>query len=197
MITSANPTETVLPECVDLRQRFGKRFRVAHEQSYHAEHGDHGRVEDTWLLILLCQHGEICPWGGELLAACTKTRGPVANRLLSLPFVAESQDGDDGANVIFPVERFDEVATIMRPRRRRQVSEQERARLAALSARHGFKRGQQTISQSAGAGPESHEAPRQVSDVAQAALATDNVLGPLRQRRDDERQQQRDHVTWT
>jgi hypothetical protein len=38
--------------------------------------------------------------------------------------------------VLFDVADFDQVAEIMQARRRRQVSEQERQRLAELSARH-------------------------------------------------------------
>jgi len=52
------------PNCVNLGQRFGDRFRVEYEESYRVEHGDHGRAADPWLMILLCQHGHICPWGG-------------------------------------------------------------------------------------------------------------------------------------
>jgi len=38
-----------------------------------------------------------------------------------------AQDGDDGANVVFPLEHFQEVAKITKPRRRRRLSERQRA----------------------------------------------------------------------
>ena len=116
-------------QCVNLRERFGDLLKVRYEESYHAERGEDARAEDPWLMALPCQRGEICPWGGSDLAACTKTAGSVAKRLKALPFAQTAQDGDDGANVVFPVEHFEEVAIIMKPRKRRRLSPE--ARLAA------------------------------------------------------------------
>ena len=100
-------------------------------------------------MIILCQNGEICPWGGENLAACTNTSGPVAKRLKALPFATVAQDGTDGANVVFDVEHFDEVAAIMRPRKRK-LSEEHKAKLAAANAPFRFKPGSQTSSEAPG-----------------------------------------------
>jgi hypothetical protein len=45
------------------------------------------------------------------------------------------QDGDDGVNVVFHVDHFDEVAAIMKPRRRRRLTPSQRAkRVERLSA---------------------------------------------------------------
>ena len=93
-------------DCINLERRFGRRYRVTYEESYWAEYGPGARVEDPWLMILLCQHGHICPWGGHLLAACTNKAGSIANRLKALPFTTVAQDGDDGANILFPVDHF-------------------------------------------------------------------------------------------
>jgi hypothetical protein len=123
--------------CVNLKQRFGEQFRVEYEESYHVEHGENGRAEDPWLMILLCTHGHICPWGGTQLAACTKRRGQIVNRLKALQFTTVAQDGDDGANVLFDVEHFDQVAEIMRPRRRRRLSPE--ARRAAAERLRGYQ----------------------------------------------------------
>jgi len=115
-----------MTECINLKERFGDRCRVEYEESYYAEHGEHARTQDPWLMVILCQHGHICPWGGELLAACTNNRGAVAKRLAELPFTAVAQDGDDGVNVTFHVDQFDEVTTIMKPKRRRRLSPEQR-----------------------------------------------------------------------
>ena len=50
-------------ECVNLKARFGGRFKVVYEESYAAERGGHGRAEDPWLMVIPCQHGEIYPYG--------------------------------------------------------------------------------------------------------------------------------------
>ena len=140
-------------QCVNLKRRFGDRYRVDYEEAYFAER-TRRTLEDPWQMLVLCRNGHICPWGGSLLAACTRGRGAVAGRLRSLPFAAVVQDGDDGVNVLFDVKHFDDVAAIMRPRRRRHVSEAERQRLAELSRRYGrFRR--EAISQATNPASES------------------------------------------
>jgi len=144
-------------KCIDLKQRFGDRFKVAYEESYYAEYGPDARTVDPWLMIILCQHGEICPWGDDNLAACTNHAGPIANRLKALPYTQVAQDGDDGANVVFDVKHFDKVAQIMKPRRRRQVTEAERQRLAEMSRLYSPLR-KESISNDANKVPESYNA---------------------------------------
>jgi len=50
-------------------------------------------------------------------------------------------DGDDGVTFVFDVADFDRVAEIVQPRRRRTVSDTERARLAEVGARTRFRHG--------------------------------------------------------
>lgn len=118
--------------CINLRERFGDRYRVAYEEGYVAQYGKDARVDDPWLQIVLCRHGHIYPQGGEILAASTNERGPVAGALVRLKCTTVLQDGSDGVNVAFHVDHFDVVAAILRPRRKRQVSDQDRTRLAAM-----------------------------------------------------------------
>ena len=61
--------------CINLKERFGDRYKVEHEESYHADRGENARTEDPWLQVLLCQHGHIYPHGRDVLAASTNTRG--------------------------------------------------------------------------------------------------------------------------
>lgn len=123
-------------DCINLRERFGDKYRVTYEESYYAEHGDHGRADDPWLLQLECENGTIYPYGGNELVASTRRRGPVANRLAALACVTVWRDASDGIDVRIDVANFDKVAAVMKPRRKRQVSDAERARLAEMSARH-------------------------------------------------------------
>jgi hypothetical protein len=78
------------------------------------------------------------------LAACTNTAGPVAKRLKALPFTTVAQDGADGATVLFDVEHFDEVAEIMKPRRRYRVSGEEARRRAERIAKYRFQPAKKT-----------------------------------------------------
>jgi len=119
-----------MSDCVNLRERFGDRYKIDVDESYYAERPEFRKTEEPWLLVLLCQHGHICPWGGSTLAACTDKAGPIANQLKALTFVTVAQDGDDGVNVVFDVEHFDQVAEIMKPRRRRRLSPEQRQNAA-------------------------------------------------------------------
>ena len=113
-------------ECVNLKERFGDRFRVTYEESYEADHGDGARAEDPWLQIIPCFNGHIYVHGGDELGASTNRRGPITNRLMGLDCTTVVQDADDGVNVIFKVDDFDEVAKVMRPHRHRQWTAEQR-----------------------------------------------------------------------
>ena len=113
--------------CIDLKERFGDRYRVVYEESYGAERGKSGRAHDPWLLTIPCRHGHIYVQGRQYLGASTTHRREIANRLLALPCVRLVQDGDDGINVVFHMDDFDQVAAIMRPKRRRKLSDEQRA----------------------------------------------------------------------
>jgi hypothetical protein len=116
-------------QCVNLRERFGKRYRVRHEESWHAEGR---RVACPELMILLCKYGHVYPWGGRMLAASVDGYPKIAGRLRRLGCVEVAQDGDFGElTVIFDVADFVKVAKVMRPRRRRQMTPEQRAELVA------------------------------------------------------------------
>lgn len=114
--------------CVNLKKMFGKRYRVRYEESYWAEHGENARVEDPWLMVIPCRNGHISPWGGFNLVASTNHLGPVANALKRLPFTTMIREGDDGCDVLFDIQHVDAVLQVMKPRKRRRLSPEERAK---------------------------------------------------------------------
>ena len=128
-------------QCVNLKERFGERYRVEYEESYYAEYGANPRTDDPWLMIIPCRNGHICPWGDDLLAACTNTANKVAAKLKRLPFTTVAQDGDDGANILFPAKHFNAVAKIMRPRRRRRMSAGQREKFVEAGRKFRFGHG--------------------------------------------------------
>ncbi len=131
-------------DCVNLRERFGDTYRVAHEGAYCAEYGPNAHREDPWLTVIPCENGHICPWGRSTLTACTTSAGSVAKRLKVLPFTSVAQDGTDGANVLFDVEHFDAVARIMKPRRRRRLSPEARRAAGERLAKYRFRHAVET-----------------------------------------------------
>jgi len=128
-------------ECVNLKERFGKRFKVRYEESRRADRGDGARLPDPWLMILLCQRGHIFPWGGDRLAASTDSPGATARKLAALPGAILHQDGADGMTVVFDVADFAAVAALMHPRRRRQMTEAQRAAATERLAKYAFRPG--------------------------------------------------------
>ena len=117
-----------MTDCIDLKSRYGDRFRIASEESLTAERGENARDNDPWLRIIPCANGHIYPHGGEMLGASTDRPGRVAAALANLRHVRIVQDGSDGVNVVFPVAEFEAVAAVMKPRRRRRLSPEQIAR---------------------------------------------------------------------
>ena len=134
MIGFAKPFDK--QRCVDLRQQFGRRYRVESEE------GHSGWSEDPWLLIIPCRYGHICVWSRERLAACVDGHRKVANRLRGLGCCTVVQDGDLGElTATFDVHDFAEVAAVMLPKRRpgpRELSAAERVNLVDAGKDHRF-----------------------------------------------------------
>ena len=129
-------------ECINLKEAYGDRYRVEYEASYHAEYGPSARNEDPWLMIITGKNGHIFPWGGDVLAATTSTpkrRGNNANLLVELHCCQTKQDGDDGVTVVFHRENFDDVAEVIKPRRRRRLNPAQREAAIRRLAKYRFR----------------------------------------------------------
>src|SRR5262249_6974448 len=114
--------------CINLAERFGTQYRIVFDKSYDARRRRRETL-DPWFMEIPCRKGTIYPFGGEMLAVQVDGRPLTAKRLLSLPGVRLLQDGDWERTFRFDVAQFSEVAAIVLPRRRRQISDAERQRL--------------------------------------------------------------------
>lgn len=117
-------------ECVNLRERFGEQYHVRYEESYSIG----GAVRcDPWLQIIPCKYGHIFPHGGETLAVSVDGHPNIARKIAALCCCKVHQDGDFGElTALFDVSAFGLVAGIIRPRRRIQLSDEERERRRVL-----------------------------------------------------------------
>ena len=162
----------MLPTPINLRRRFGRRFKVKYEPAYEAEHGRGARVEDPWLMVLPCRYGHLYPFGGTLLAASVDGHPNVAGVLRRLRCCRIHQDGDFGElTVVFDVADFPKVAKIMKPRRRRVLSEEARQALLQASQATRFQPPRHGVESDLEARPRVPEAqpdPSHVSGVAAA-----------------------------
>ena len=130
-----------MTSCIDLRERFGDRYRVRYEDT-----GERRRGPAPWLAMIDCRRGHIYPHGGDQLAASTNNRGAVAKRLAALPCCRMVQDGDDGVNVVFDVTNFPTVATVMKPKRRRTLTPAQTAERTERLRKYRFSSASQNDS---------------------------------------------------
>ena len=106
--------------CINLRHRFGKRWRVGIDESYKAETGSNKNANtDPWNWKLLGSHGHIYPHGGEMLGVAIDGHRTICLRLKAEPWVVETQHGDDGINAIFHVDDIEKAAEYAKLYKRR------------------------------------------------------------------------------
>lgn len=119
--------------CANLEQCFGRRYRIGWEANG-ATKGQWPREEWPRLMELRCHRGKVSPWGGELLQAYTDRRRTGA-QLRALQCVLDAK-GDDETVIRFHVDHIEAVLAVLKPYRRRQLSEaqkkQQAERLAAF-----------------------------------------------------------------
>ena len=127
-------------ECVDLRQRFGKKHRVRFEESHE---GTTGKGADPWTMEMPCQGKgvTIYPFGGKMLAVEINNRPILAKRVAALPDVTCRQDGQHEKTFLFHVDQFDQVSELVRPRKRRSMTPEQKEVAAAQLAPYHFPRG--------------------------------------------------------
>ena len=147
--------------CVDLRPWVkANRYRFRLEESYRAESSTHVRGDGRWYVEILCKNGLIYPYGGTQLLAYAKSR--IAPAIAKLPGVHPYQTDGTARGLKFPVEHLDEIAAILKPRRRRAVGAspdqmramRERRKLLVQVRQTGQER-----TQNAGKGVDSHLSP--------------------------------------
>jgi len=165
------------PVCIDLQERFGARYRLRREADG-ATWYDTPEDERVWLLELPCRYGVIYPHGGEILAAVVTGRY-ARQQVAALPCI-RSRRGDAELVITFSVEDAEQVLAILKPRRRRQLSPEDRARKATQLARINQERRIAT-SKAGGNGPRSdaggENAKRCVPKPSDAGNGPDAALG--------------------
>ena len=112
-------------EPVNLRERFGDRYRIVRDEAYEAELPEFRRSDEVWLQQIPCKYGHIYPHSGTTLGAWSDR--PSRRRLLSeLACCAVHLEGDHEISVLFDVSDFESVARVLQPRRRRRLTEAQR-----------------------------------------------------------------------
>jgi hypothetical protein len=123
---------------IDLKKAYGKRFRTTIDESF--EIGDRSNEEKLWNLRIPGKYGHIGVWGpGTLSVFCD--RPMVIKRLKEISGIQWRQNGDRECQGTFHPDLIDEVAGVIKARKRRTVTmtdeqkDELRARLVAARSR--------------------------------------------------------------
>ena len=154
-----------MTECIDLLERFGEKFKIVKDESYHAEYGPNAWTHDPWYLQIRCRLGHIFPHGGSTLAVSLDGHPKIAKRLAALDCCQVYQHAEDGMTLLFDVADFKTVAKIVKPHRRAQLSEARKAELREQCHRMRAMKGQDGLSGEGFRASESTITPQQVSEA--------------------------------
>jgi hypothetical protein len=116
-------------DCLHLVELFGDKYRTGFDPAYDPRHRPQ-KSRDPWMMTIPCSRGVILPFGGEYLIAEVEDRPRIANRLAQLSCVELLQDGDRFIAVKFHVRDFEQVAQLLRPRKKPRLTAERRAALA-------------------------------------------------------------------
>jgi hypothetical protein len=109
-------------EPINLMQQFSQRYRIAFDPVYDPAHRPKDSL-DPWMMEIPCERGTIYPHGESDLAVMVDYRPITAKKLAEIPGVILAQDGDQEKTFVFPVGLFDAVAELVKPRRKRHMTE--------------------------------------------------------------------------
>src|SRR5688500_17150373 len=106
--------------CINLLGMFGDKYRVTFER----DSAEGPRDRDPWLHQIPCQGRGVIIYlyGGTTLAVDVDRRPSIAARLRALDGVKLHQDGDTEKTFLFDMSLFDQVAVIVKPRRKRKAT---------------------------------------------------------------------------
>jgi hypothetical protein len=129
------------PTCLNLLRLYGGRYKITYDPAYDAK-GVPRRCLDPWYMQIPCagKGVTIYPHGGARLAVEIDYRWSVARKVAAIPGVQLHQDGDGEKTYLFDVALFDRVAAVVKPRRRRVLTAEQREALVGRSEGHRFQK---------------------------------------------------------
>ena len=116
---------------INLLEQYGDEFKVGFDPAYSAAGVPRSKLDPHYMRIE-CQKGIIFPHNDTRLTAEVEGRQVTRTRLRNLDCTTVIQDGDEFVAVTFDIQDFESVAAVMRPRRRRQVSAEQREKSREL-----------------------------------------------------------------
>lgn len=129
--------------CINLVDLFGDRYRITFDPAYNARHVPRAKL-DPWMIQIPCQGRgvTIYPHGGNILAVEADRRPSIVAKLKMIDGLKLHQHGDVELTFLFHLDLFEQVAEVVKPRRRRHLTPLQRQALAkhAFSSRDGAQK---------------------------------------------------------
>ena len=126
------------PRCPNLWRLYGDRFKVSFDECY-TPGSTPWENRDRWAMTIRCRFGVIVPWGDALLGVMIDRHPFKAAEVMNIPGSKLVQSGDNELTITFPVERFEQVAAIVLPYKRRQYTAEEREIIGKRLAPHQIR----------------------------------------------------------
>jgi hypothetical protein len=125
--------------CLNLMNMVGDKYPITFDPAYSARNVPRAKL-DAGMMELVCRGRgvTIYPYGGDILAVEVDRRPSIAAKLKTIEGLKLHQDGDVEKTFLFNVALFEQVAEVVKPRRKRQVSDERRQELVSYGRRYGF-----------------------------------------------------------
>lgn len=117
--------DLIVDGCIDLRLLSNGKYQITHDIAYDPQSRDPD-MQGPHYLIIRCKYGHIFPMDERSLCIDLdefNTRKAKALQRIGCVLI---RDSDEGVTLSFPVDKFNEVAAIVKPHRVRSYTDSER-----------------------------------------------------------------------
>jgi hypothetical protein len=116
---------------LNLKELSGKKYRISLDESYEAGADDNGKL---YYYQIQGRYGHIYTHGPERLGVHVKGRLKIG-KVGAIPGLKLHQRGETEATYVFAPELLDRVATEIKAKKRRQLTDEQKARLIEQGTR--------------------------------------------------------------
>lgn len=126
--------------CINLLEMFGDKYLIAFDEAYSPRNVPRPKL-DPWMMTIRCAGRGITiyPHGRDVLAVEVNGRRNIAKKLAGLEGLTVWQDGDRERTFLFPFALFQNVAEIVKPIRRPQLTDAQREAARQRLASYAFR----------------------------------------------------------
>ena len=126
-------------ECIDLWRMYGHDYRVSWDPAYDTSGVPRHKL-DPWYFVIHGRFGTVYPFGGMCLVCEIDNHNKIARKALeNVNGSTLIQDGEYEKAIRFAAEYFPIVADILRLRRRKKLSQEQKEKCSRQLAKFKFR----------------------------------------------------------